>query len=529
LNFTDGGVPTLLFFTFLLSVSFFDYKEVLMQVVTNRSQVTAAMMVAIFLAAIEGTVVSTAMPRIVGDLGGLNLISWVYAAYLLTTTVSTPIYGKLADLFGRKIILVVGILIFIIGSGFSGMARTMDELIWLRAFQGLGAGAIFPITFAIVGDIYCFEERAKIQGLFSAIWGIAGILGPLVGGFFVQFISCRWIFYFNVPFGLTAVSMLWLCLHENFEKKHCRIDYGGAITFTLGTTALLMALLTGPESGWDSLLILGLFATAAAALLLFLLIESRTAEPMLPLKIFKIRVISVSNLVSFLLCMVLIGITAYIPMHLQGVLGYSATKSGLMMAPLSIAWTLGSIAGGRFMLRIGSRAVSLIGMAFVMTAALFLEMAGQNTANWTFLAVMALFGLGCGFTMTAFTVVAQSAVDWNMRGVVMASVSFLRSLGQTVGIVILGMCFNNRVVAFFAANDPSHTLNLQVMNDILKPDIALTMPASSVALLKQALSAGLEHIYGIMCMISLAAFAITFLLPAHEEARQLYKNGNQSQ
>nr|WP_035099668.1 MDR family MFS transporter [Aneurinibacillus terranovensis] len=473
-----------------------------------------AMMVATFLAAIEVTVVSTAMPTIVSDLGGIKLISWVYAAYLLTTTVTTPIYGKLADLFGRKIIFAIGTVLFLAGSMLSGLSHSMEQLIWFRAFQGIGAGAVLPITFTIIGDIYTFEERAKVQGLFSGIWGIAGILGPLVGGFFVDIISWRWIFYFNVPFGLLSLFLIWIFLHENFEKKKKNIDYWGAITFTIGATALLYALLSGGQDyAWNSVVIMGLFAVAAASLVLFVVIEAKSADPMVPLKLFSIRVISISNLAAFLTSAVLIGLNAYLPMWVQGILGYSATSSGLTLTPMSLSWTVGAIIGGRLMLKIGSRAVSLFGVGLILVASLWLAVVGMNTPYWMFVAIMLIVGIGFGFSMTAFTVVIQSSVNWNLRGAATASNSFVRTLGQMLGVVVFGTWFNSTISNYISTHFHGSSYQSQDFNKLLNPEFAKKIPADVLHTMREVLTAGLHGVYVIMGGIALLALIATLWLP----------------
>ncbi|WP_047150399.1 MDR family MFS transporter [Aneurinibacillus tyrosinisolvens] len=489
---------------------------------TNRRIVTIAMMVATFLAAIEVTIVSTAMPRIVSDLGGIKLISWVFAIYLLTSTVTTPIYGKLADLFGRKIIFTIGTIIFLIGSMLCGMAQSMDQLIWFRALQGIGAGAVLPVTFTIIGDIYSFEERAKIQGLFSAIWGIAGIAGPLVGGFFVDVISWHWIFYINVPFGIIAMIMVWVSLKENFEKRKKHIDYAGAVTFTIGTTALLYALLTGGENyAWDSTIILGLFVAAAVFLAWFTFIELKSPEPMLPLKLFSIREISISNLASFLASAILIAINAYLPMWVQGIYGAGATTAGLTLAPMSIGWPIGAVLSGRMLIKGGARKTSLIGVVAIFIASVWLSTITMTTSYLVLAAIMFIAGLGFGFSITIFTVVVQSSVDWNLRGAATASNSFVRTLGQTFGIAIFGTLFNNAITTYMSAHAQEPGISKGGdMNRLLNPEQVKAMPAHLVQVMREGLAYGLHHIFITLSFIAAATFIATLLLPKRKEGEQ---------
>ncbi|MCL6518140.1 MDR family MFS transporter, partial [Alicyclobacillus sp.] len=363
---------------------------------TNRVAVTIAMMVATLLTALDVTVVGTAMPRIVADLGGLNLISWVFAVYTLTTSVTTPIYGKLADLFGRRIIFTIGVILFLAGSALSGLSQSMAQLIWFRAFQGVGAGAVMPVTFTIIGDLFPGEQRAKMQGLFSSIWGIAGLIGPLVGGFFVDQVSWRWIFYINVPVGIVSILLVWLFLHETFHRqRRPKIDYAGAVLFTIGISALLYAPLNGGTTyPWTSPTLLSLFAIALVCLAAFLVVESRAPEPMLPLRLFKMRVITISNLIGFFTACVLIGVSAYLPMWIQGILGFSATSSGITLLPMSLAWPIGSTVAGRVMYKIGSKTTAVAGAVCILCGTLVLVGAGLSTPAWVFTCVMILVGLG---------------------------------------------------------------------------------------------------------------------------------------
>ncbi|AFQ45069.1 MDR family MFS transporter [Desulfosporosinus meridiei] len=416
-----------------------------MEKTTQRKMVTTAMLVSILLVAIDTTIVTTAMPHIVEQLGGLNLLSWVFAIYLLTSSVTTPIYGKLADLFGRKSIFIFGIVLFVIGSMVSGMAQTMYQLIIFRGFQGLGAGAVMPLTFTIIADLYPGEARAKMQGVFSSVWGVAGLLGPLVGGLFVDHISWRWIFYINVPIGMVAIFLVLSFLHETpLEKSKKIIDYWGAALFTLSMSSLLFALISGGQVyAWYSVEIILLFTAAITFLTAFLYVETKAQEPMLPLSLFKIPVIAVSNAVGFVASGVLIGVNVYLPIWIQTLLGHSATSSGLTLMPMSFAWPLASTLAGQFMYRIGSKATAVFGAVLIMAGSAWLLLVHTGSPYWYFVGVMVVIGFGMGFSFTPLTVLVQSAVGWNLRGAATASNTFSRSLGQTVGIAVFGTVFNN--------------------------------------------------------------------------------------
>ncbi|RAL25833.1 MDR family MFS transporter [Thermoflavimicrobium daqui] len=452
-----------------------------------QRKITAALLIATFLSAIEGTIISTAMPTIVKKLGGMELISWVFAVYLLTSAVTTPIFGKLADLFGRKKVFMVGTSLFLLGSILCGLSQSMMQLIWFRALQGIGAGAVVPITFTIIGDIFTFEQRAKVQGLFSSIWGIAGIFGPLVGGFFVDYVSWHWIFFINVPFGLISIWIIGKNLIEKIEKRERKIDYGGAVTFTIGTTALLYALLSGGnEFAWNSTIIYLLFAVAVLFLLIFFLIQIRHPEPMIPIQLFRYREVLVANLTAFLASGILIGITAYLPLWIQGVLLKGATFSGLILMPMSIGWPIGATIGSRLLIRFGPKPISLMGVFLLTVGTFSLTTISISTPSWVILFIIFVIGLGFGLSMTTFTIVVQSAVDWNLRGVATSSNTFLRTLGQTLGVALLGT-FLNQHIGHVGGQAP---------------------PA--------VLSIGLHGVFVILAGLAVLSFLVTFLIPNHK-------------
>ncbi|CUB20503.1 Multidrug resistance protein 3 [Bacillus subtilis] len=459
-----------------------------------QRKITIALLIATFLSAIEATIVSTATPAIVKKLGGLDLISWVFALYLLTSAVTTPIFGKLADLFGRKKVFLVGTALFLIGSLLCGLSQNMGQLILFRAIQGIGAGAVIPITFTIIGDIFSFEQRAKVQGLFSSVWGIAGLFGPLVGGFLVDYVSWHWIFFINLPFGLISMWIIGKYLEENIEKQERKIDYGGAITFTIGTTALLYLLLAGGTSfQWNSVITYVLLIISFVFLWVFVRIQIKHTEPIIPIKLFSYREILVANLVSFLASAILIGLTTYIPLWIQNVLLKGATFSGFVLFPMSIGWPLGATIGSRLLIKVGAKPVSLIGVCLVTLGSFALTFISISSPIWIMLGIIFIMGFGFGLSITTFTIVVQSAVGWNLRGVATSSNTFVRTFGQTLGVAVLGTFLNQQLGV--------HT------------DSASQVPS-------QSLATGIHNIFLIMAGIAVISLVVTFWVPKKRKEEQ---------
>lgn len=489
-----------------------------MEKTTQRKMVTIAMMVSTMLVALDTTIVTTAMPHIVQQLSGLKLISWVFAIYLLTTSVTTPIYGKLADLFGRKPIFIFGVVLFVLGSMVSGMAQSMNQLILFRGLQGLGAGAVMPLTFTIIGDLYPGEERARMQGVFSSVWGVAGLLGPLAGGLFVDHISWRWIFYINVPIGIIAILLVLGFLHETqVEKTKKSIDYWGATLFSVSMGSLLYALISGGELyAWNSGVIISLFAIAVVSLILFIRVEAKTKEPMLPLSLFKIPVIAVSNTVGFVVSCVLIGVNVYLPIWIQTLLGHSATSSGLTLMPMSFAWPLASTLAGRFMYSIGSKITAVFGAILIVVGAGWLLLVNTGSPYWYLVGVMIVIGFGMGCAMTPLTVLVQSAVGWNLRGAATASNTFARSLGQTVGIAVFGTVFNSSLNSYVQNHVAGGWQGGDIGNAITSGTGA-NISASVLEQLRNGMAYSLHSIFILVFVISIVTLLFSAVLPSHSK------------
>lgn len=473
----------------------------------RKRNIIIAIMVAMFLGAVEGTVVTTAIPTIVKDLNGFELISWVFSLYLLTSAISTPIYGKLADLYGRKNVLTVGIIIFLAGSSLCGLSQDMYQLIAFRALQGLGAGAIFTITYTIVGDVFTLEERAKVQGWLGSVWGISSLVGPFLGGFLIDVFSWHMIFYINIPFGILSIILLKKNLDESFEKRKHRIDFAGTLVLSAAIVALLYGVLSGGESsGFFSPLITGCLLSAAVLLVLFYFIERKAEEPIIPFDIFT-RDNTVVNVISFLSSAVLIAADVYLPIYIQNVLGFNATISGLSIAPMSLAWVLSSIILGKAIPKFGERVVILISLAVLMLSCVLLPTLGIESQLLLVIIFTFIMGFGFGGAFTALTIVVQSSVEYNKRGAATASNSLLRTLGQTIGVSIFGSIFNASIVRYF---NNLGIFGIEPNNLYSSPGVSSSVSAGQI---KYSLNSGLHELYIVLIVISAVCLILSFVLP----------------
>lgn len=409
----------------------------------ERKLILIGVLLATFLAAIEGTVTGPAGPAIVGEFQGMQWLSWIFTSYLLAMAITTPIFGKISDLFGRKPVFMWGAAVFLLGSLLCGISQSMEQLILFRAIQGIGAGALIPMTFTIIGDIYSIEERAKTQGLLSSVWGISSLVGPLLGGYVVDYLSWRWVFVFNLPFGLLAMVFIARYLKEEKVRRKAQIDVAGVLLFAAGMGALLFGLSTGGQNlEWTSPLLIATLSVAVILLVLFFFVERRAPEPMLPLGLFSNRNIAVSTGANLLVSTLIIGLSTYVPLWVQGVSGKSAAISGLLLAPMSVGWMFGSIAGGRMILKAGSRRTAMLGLIMIAAGAIGLAFLTGESSQLLLLCLMLVCGVGFGYSSTVFTIIAQSSVAYEQRGASTALNAFTRSLGQTVGVAIFGSWLN---------------------------------------------------------------------------------------
>jgi EmrB/QacA subfamily drug resistance transporter len=416
---------------------------------SERGPLLLAIMVASGLVAIYATILATAVPSIVNDLGGFSQFPWLFSIYLLAQAVSVPVYSKLADVVGRKPIILFGIALFLLGSILCGFAWSMPALIAFRAVQGLGAGAVLPITITMVGDIYTVAERARVQGYLASVWAISSVVGPTLGGVFAQFTGWPWIFFVNIPLGLLAGGLILRNFHEKVERHTHRIDYAGAALLTTSLTLLILGLLEGGQAwAWDSPTSFAIFGAGIVLFAAFLFVERRAEEPVLPLWAVTRPLLLTTTLLAFAVGAVLIGLTSYIPTYLQSALGTPPLLAGLALAALTLGWPVSATLCGRVYLRIGFRSTVLIGIAIVILSAAALVVIAPMPSVPFIALVCFVMGLGLGFVTAPSLVAAQASVPWRERGVVTGTNLFARSVGSAVGIAILGAIANAIIAGF---------------------------------------------------------------------------------
>jgi EmrB/QacA subfamily drug resistance transporter len=419
--------------------------------------IMASVMLGMLLASVDQTIVGTAMPRIIAQLNGLEHYAWVATAYLLASTVSVPIYGKLSDIYGRKAFFIVGMVIFLLGSALSGMSQTMTQLIFFRAIQGLGAGAMMPIAMSIIGDILPPAERGKWQGLLVAIFGLSSIIGPTAGGWITDTWGWRWTFYVNMPVGAVALLVAVLVLPVAGQRRQHTIDYLGAATLVAGSVALLLGFSwAGTQYAWGSVQIIGLLVLAMVLLTAFILIEMRAAEPIITPALFKNSIFSISVLATFLLAAGMFGAITYLPLFVQGVIGNSATNSGEVLTPMMFGFMFSSIIGGQILSRTGRyKVLALVGFAVATVGMFLLSRMDASATDGLVIRNMLILGLGIGVLVSLFTIVVQNAFPVQQLGEVTAGITFFRSIGSTIGIAVLGTVMTNQFQSALQANLPA--------------------------------------------------------------------------
>ncbi|PEZ06428.1 MFS transporter [Bacillus sp. AFS018417] len=410
----------------------------------NRTLLLIGLVIAMLFAALDGTIVGTAMPRIVGELGGLSLMTWLTTAYMLSSTTVVPIAGKLADLLGRRNVYLTGLIIFMVGSALCGMANGMTELIIFRGIQGLGGGIMMPMAMIIIGDMFTGKERAKWQGIFGALYGLASVIGPQIGGWIVDSMSWRWVFYINLPVGIIATIFIAMGLKGQKQTGPIQIDIAGIFTMILGVVSLLLALtFGGKDYAWGSWQIIGLFALAVIGLVSFVIVETKAKEPILPIHFFKNRTFTLLNTIGFFMSVGMFGAITFVPFFMQGIVGVSAAESGTIMTPMMITMIITSIIGGQLVLKVGVKPQIITGMLIMAGGFGLLTTMDMHTSKLVASSYMMVIGLGMGLVMPTLTLALQESFPKKDLGVVTSSSQFFRQIGGTFGITILGSIMNN--------------------------------------------------------------------------------------
>ena len=449
-------------------------------------------MLAMFISSLDQTVVSTAMPRIISDLGGFTQYAWVTTAYIITSAITLPITGKLTDMYGRKYFYIAGLAIFTLASFLSGLSATMTQIIIFRGLQGMGAGIMMANSFTVIGDLFPPAERGKYQGLISGVFGISSIVGPTLGGFITDTLSWHWIFFINIPLGIIII-LLFIVFFPNFRpnRPRHRVDYTGAVILILAVVPAMLALSqSGVNYPWLSAPMVGMFAFSAIMTVLFLLVERRSKEPIIPLSLFRNQIVAISELAIFFTAFGMFGTIIFVPLFFQGVLGLSATASSSFLTPMMLGMVMGSLVSGQLLSRAGGHykiqgAVGIVTMALGM---LLLSTMTLETGHSVAVLNIVITGLGLGITMPLYTIVVQNAVPYNILGVATSSTAFFRSIGGSVGLSIFGSVMNNRFASEFMKNlspaakaiIPSQDLELLTRNPqvLVSPEAQTQLRAS---------------------------------------------------
>jgi EmrB/QacA subfamily drug resistance transporter len=458
---------------------------------SERGPILLSVMLSVGLIAIDATILATAVPSIVDDLGGFTQFPWLFSIFLLAQAVSIPIFAKFTDLVGRKPIMLIGIGVFVLGSILCGIAWSMPALIAFRALQGFGAGAVMPTSMTIIGDIYSVAERARVQGYVASVWALSSVIGPTLGGLFVDFLDWRWIFFVNIPLGALAAWWLFRRFDENVVRKQHRIDVAGAALLGAGSSLIILGLLEGGILwAWTSVPSITILTLGTVLLIGFALVERRAAEPVLPGWVFRSRLLNSTNLAALGVGVMLIGLTSFIPLYAQGVLHTSALVAGFALAALTLGWPLAASMAGRIYLRIGFRRTALIGAVVILIGCGLLALLSAGNTVWQVAATCFVLGFGFGLVISPMLISAQSAVDWQRRGVVTGTNVFARSMGSALGIAVFGAIANSSLqqqvgdhISATASGIPASALEPALHKVFLAAGVVAVLVAAAVLIM----------------------------------------------
>ena len=468
--------------------------------------VTAGIMLSLFLASMESTVIATAMPTIVGQLGGLEHYSWVFSAYMLTSTTTVPLYGKLSDLYGRRNLYLVAMTLFLIGCIFSGQADTMTQLIIARGLQGIGAGGIMPLAFILIGEMFTLEERARMQGFFSGVWGFSSIVGPFLGGLLVDQLSWHWVFYVNIVPGVLAAALVAYAWRDQIHG-HGRpvVDYAGSALLTASVVSLLLGLMDyGTSSSWIRI------AAAFALFAALLWVEWRAADPVLPLHLFRERLFAISVTHGVLTGWAMFGSISFIPLFVQSVLRTSATQAGFTIAPMLLGWVGASILGTRLLLKVGYRRLAILGTSLLVIGSFFMSRVDANTGQLPLMFFVTLMGVGMGFSIPPFLIAVQTTVERRYLGTATSTMQFSRSIGGTLGVSVMGAALSARLISNLNASGLDLGLVTQLLSPLRDSDVVTNEAA------RLAVADAISIVFVIAFVAALLGLVSTLFAPRHE-------------